>query len=109
MFIIYIRTPLYIYILQTSFRWDLPQLYQVISSYIKLHHRFSICVLAFQSLGIPAMSYPFEQASGDLFSRLDRDGSGVISREEFEQAAMGQQLCLLGWDGDRKLGIPPVK
>lgn len=29
----------------------------------------------------------FKVPSQDLFSQLDKDGSGVISREEFEQAA----------------------
>ena len=41
----------------------------------------------------PGAFGPFDaahsKASGDLFSRLDADGSGVISREEFEQALGG--------------------
>jgi len=40
-------------------------------------------------------------ASGDLFSRLDADGSGVISREEFEQALRSGALTAPGSAGSQ--------
>ena len=34
------------------------------------------------------------QASSDLFSRLDADGSGTITREEFEKAGTVEPISL---------------
>ena len=68
----------YIYIhLQTSFRWDLPQLYQVISSYIKLHHRFSICWLSNRwGFPCPLWNRPQETCSADWIETAAESSRG---------------------------------
>ena len=45
----------------------------------------------------PSVIEASAQASSDLFSRLDADGSGTITREEFEKAGTVEPISLQMW------------